>query len=286
MSLAAGKPQNHPSPSDLETKQDHASGASVHHLTFGFTQTQQQQRELSGTMSPKNIVFESNEPGPRDLSTIPFQHTDNLGTNRSSMCLDFQLSHHSLTAMLPMLLQHTASDPTFPCPGLVGSSGLNAASIVPKRLSKSSGNGVMSLLQRRNRRSAHRATTQNSTDRAAASHKEANSPCKSQATPCICDKVNPNTGKPCNTTFSRLYDLTRHEDTIHTYRKRIWCNLCTEKTFSRADALARHYRVCHPDAEPTIKHRRRETRASQAVGKEDKHVDRIQNDVVGEQSGQ
>ncbi|KAH8677263.1 hypothetical protein BX600DRAFT_430626 [Xylariales sp. PMI_506] len=81
----------------------------------------------------------------------------------------------------------------------------------------------------------------------------------SQAGPHRCDRINPSTGKSCNTVFSRPYDLTRHEDTIHNARKKkVRCNLCTEeKTFSRADALTRHYRVCHPDVEFPGKHRRR-----------------------------
>lgn len=81
----------------------------------------------------------------------------------------------------------------------------------------------------------------------------------SQAGPHRCDRINPSTGKPCNTIFSRPYDLTRHEDTIHNARKqKVRCDLCTEeKTFSRADALTRHYRVCHPDMELPGKHRRR-----------------------------
>ncbi|KAF4964478.1 hypothetical protein FZEAL_10866 [Fusarium zealandicum] len=81
----------------------------------------------------------------------------------------------------------------------------------------------------------------------------------SQAGPHRCDRINPSTGKPCSTIFSRPYDLTRHEDTIHNARKqKVRCDLCTEeKTFSRADALTRHYRVCHPDVELPGKHRRR-----------------------------
>ncbi|KAG6037542.1 hypothetical protein E4U41_005008 [Claviceps citrina] len=82
----------------------------------------------------------------------------------------------------------------------------------------------------------------------------------SQAGPHRCDRINPSTGKTCNTIFSRPYDLTRHEDTIHNARKqKVRCNLCTEeKTFSRADALTRHYRVCHPDMEfPGKSHRKR-----------------------------
>ncbi|KAL2160268.1 hypothetical protein VTH06DRAFT_1441 [Thermothelomyces fergusii] len=80
-----------------------------------------------------------------------------------------------------------------------------------------------------------------------------------QAGPHRCDRINPSTGKPCNTVFSRPYDLTRHEHTIHNARKqKVRCDLCTDdKTFSRADALTRHYRVCHPDIDFPGKHRRR-----------------------------
>jgi len=67
----------------------------------------------------------------------------------------------------------------------------------------------------------------------------------SQAGPHKCERTNPTTGKPCNTIFSRPYDLTRHEDTIHNARKqKVRCALCVEeKTFSRNDALTRHMRV-------------------------------------------
>ena len=34
----------------------------------------------------------------------------------------------------------------------------------------------------------------------------------SQAGPHKCERINPSTGKPCNSIFSRPYDLTRHED--------------------------------------------------------------------------
>jgi len=80
-----------------------------------------------------------------------------------------------------------------------------------------------------------------------------------QQGPHRCNRINPSTGKPCNTEFSRPYDLTRHEDTIHNARKqKVRCDLCTEdKSFSRADALSRHYRVCHPEVEFPGKQRRR-----------------------------
>ncbi|KAF1940795.1 hypothetical protein EJ02DRAFT_221560 [Clathrospora elynae] len=81
----------------------------------------------------------------------------------------------------------------------------------------------------------------------------------SQAGPHKCERINPTTGKPCNTVFSRPYDLTRHEDTIHNVRKqKVRCALCIEeKTFSRNDALTRHMRVVHPEVDFPGKHRRR-----------------------------
>ena len=81
----------------------------------------------------------------------------------------------------------------------------------------------------------------------------------SQAGPHQCRQINPTTGKPCNSVFSRPYDLTRHEDTIHNARKqKVRCHLCTdEKTFSRNDALTRHMRVVHPEVDFPGKNRRR-----------------------------
>jgi len=81
----------------------------------------------------------------------------------------------------------------------------------------------------------------------------------SQAGPHTCERINPSTGKPCNSVFSRPYDLTRHEDTIHNARKlKVRCHLCTEeKTFSRNDALTRHMRVVHPDIEWPGKQKKR-----------------------------
>ena len=79
-----------------------------------------------------------------------------------------------------------------------------------------------------------------------------------QAGPHRCTRKNPATGKPCNTVFSRPYDLTRHEDTIHAERKKVRCPHCTEeKLFSRADALTRHLRVVHPHVSFPTKHRKR-----------------------------
>lgn len=86
-----------------------------------------------------------------------------------------------------------------------------------------------------------------------------------QAGPHRCERINPSTGKPCNTVFSRPYDLTRHEDTIHNARKqKVRCQYCTEeKTFSRHDALTRHMRVVHPEIEFGAKSRKRHLQQQQ-----------------------
>jgi 26S proteasome regulatory subunit N4 len=87
-----------------------------------------------------------------------------------------------------------------------------------------------------------------------------------------CQLTNPSTNQPCLKSFSRPYDLIRHQDTIHAQRKKIFrCIVCSglypqalypdrygdvemmdvdstgkkEKTFSRGDALSRHVRVKH-----------------------------------------
>ncbi|KAK0627183.1 hypothetical protein B0T14DRAFT_413057, partial [Immersiella caudata] len=63
--------------------------------------------------------------------------------------------------------------------------------------------------------------------------------------------INPGTGKPCDQTFSRPYDLTRHEDTVHNSDKnKRYCTYCIpEKKLAGRTHLTRHHRVCHPDIE-------------------------------------
>ena len=103
----------------------------------------------------------------------------------------------------------------------------------------------------KHKREAHRQTSPGSPSSLALRN--------SQAGPHECKRTNPSTGKPCNSVFSRPYDLTRHEDTIHNGRKhKVRCHLCTEeKTFSRNDALTRHMRVVHPDVDWPGKQKRR-----------------------------
>lgn len=66
--------------------------------------------------------------------------------------------------------------------------------------------------------------------------------------PYRCDKTILFTGKPCNSTFSRRHDLSRHNSTVHNALvEKARCHLCpNEKTFVRKDALSRHKRALHP----------------------------------------
>ena len=48
-----------------------------------------------------------------------------------------------------------------------------------------------------------------------------------------CEKINPATRKPCNAVFSRSYDLTRHDDSMHSSGKENFCcQICTERRLS------------------------------------------------------
>jgi hypothetical protein len=121
------------------------------------------------------------------------------------------------------------------------------------------GSGMTSAAQRNSQAGPHkvRATTPESeSDSGSGSLSLRLIPCANLTQ---CERINPSTGKPCNTIFSRPYDLTRHEDTIHNARKqKVHCPLCTEeKSFSRNDALTRHLRVVHPDHVDLSKSRRR-----------------------------
>ncbi|OAX80203.1 hypothetical protein ACJ72_05469 [Emergomyces africanus] len=111
----------------------------------------------------------------------------------------------------------------------------------------------------KHKREAHRHTTPGSHAMARDSSAGSLAMRNSQAGPHRCERINPSTGKPCNSVFSRPYDLTRHEDTIHNARKqKVRCHLCTEeKTFSRNDALTRHMRVVHPEVDWPGKQKRK-----------------------------
>lgn len=55
-------------------------------------------------------------------------------------------------------------------------------------------------------------------------------------------------GNVCNRAFTRIYDLSRHQENLHaTVRKFFYCDKCDSKKakFSRLDALTRHMRLKH-----------------------------------------
>lgn len=69
-----------------------------------------------------------------------------------------------------------------------------------------------------------------------------------QAQSSKCSQISPFIGRPCNTTFSRKYDLKRHEDDIHgSGQRRHRCPHCRERKFTRKQQLTRHLRIMHPE---------------------------------------
>ncbi|SMN20260.1 similar to Saccharomyces cerevisiae YDL020C RPN4 Transcription factor that stimulates expression of proteasome genes [Maudiozyma saulgeensis] len=89
-----------------------------------------------------------------------------------------------------------------------------------------------------------------------------------------CRLVNLITKEPCSAQFSRSYDLTRHQNTIHAKKKIVFrCSECMkmlgnegyEKTFSRLDALTRHIKSKHENL--TAEERQRVTKyAKENIG--------------------
>jgi len=61
-----------------------------------------------------------------------------------------------------------------------------------------------------------------------------------------CEQIDPRTGIPCNRSFGRPYELTRHKEDIHGKLK-FRCALCVKKKmYSRKDNLKRHWQKAHP----------------------------------------
>jgi len=169
------------------------------------------------------------QPSFDTMSTNPYYYTDS-----SSLGAPMQLSDPSATYIkeemgnpIPRPLDTSANTGTYTCTY----SGCGQRFTTSTKLQK-------------HRREAHRksAPSGNSVSTAAAIASR-----NAQPGPHRCMRVNPSTGKPCNTIFSRPYDLTRHEDTIHNIAKaKVRCEICDDdKFFSRSDALVRHRRVKH-----------------------------------------
>jgi len=258
--------------------------------------TQRAEPETPKTISPKDAILEFHEPeGEANFSLFP---QDSFGMDQFSKIMasshGSQESHgqgnsHShfnfipsqmptgiaVPQQYPFVANHRTSHETPPRLSSAGSSSAGSRTDTPAQMTRpnTSADGgtytctyhgctlrfeTPALLQK-HKREGHRQTQTLGGPRIRDIGGMTSGLVHTQAGPHRCDRINPSTGKPCGTVFSRPYDLTRHEDTIHNARKqKVRCDLCTEeKTFSRADALTRHYRVCHPDVELPGKHRRR-----------------------------
>lgn len=82
--------------------------------------------------------------------------------------------------------------------------------------------------------------------RATFSHRSSPSS-SSHLTPHVCNMTFSD-GSECHRSFTRPYDLARHQETLHAaVRKMYTCEVCGthSKTFSRLDALSRHMRLKH-----------------------------------------
>ncbi|KAK6527842.1 hypothetical protein TWF694_004815 [Orbilia ellipsospora] len=169
------------------------------------------------------------QPSFDAMSTNPYYYSDatSLATSTLPLTEASYLKDELNSNPIPRPLDTTANTGTYTCTY----SGCGQRFTTSTKLQK-------------HRREAHRKSVPsgNSVSTAAAIA------CRNaQPGPHRCMRVNPSTGKPCNTVFSRPYDLTRHEDTIHnTAKAKVRCEICDDdKFFSRSDALVRHRRVKH-----------------------------------------
>ncbi|KAL5596415.1 hypothetical protein BROUX41_006710 [Berkeleyomyces rouxiae] len=112
-------------------------------------------------------------------------------------------------------------------------------------------------------------------------HRSGNSkPDVTQKGPYVCLRLNPNTGRSCGSQFNRPYDLTRHEATIHCLdREKFCCPVCPDKTFSRFDALTRHYGHVHPNLASPVKNKERKTHGRRASKNNIRHSRRESQDA-------
>lgn len=240
--------------------------------------------DTPNTISPKDAMLELNDPeGDSQFPLFPAESSNfDMGNlPKLPMVSQAMPTHHTghqlnYLPQMPMAVPHQfhflGRQPGDYSPSRVGSAGSSesAGSIVQRPINTFAGSGTYTCtyhgcplrfetpaLLQKHKREGHRHPQ--ALGRPHEMNGVSSNLMNSQAGPHKCDRINPSTGKPCDTVFSRPYDLTRHEDTIHNARKqKVRCNICTEeKTFSRADALTRHYRVCHPDQELPSKHRRR-----------------------------
>lgn len=242
------------------------------------------------TISPKDALLDFNDDGSNNfpLFSQPSSASFDFGQLGNLMMParldDFANSQVSYDNRIPQQYpfvprptdeqRHSISLPLAPAPAPVTAprkSVASEASIITKPANVAADGGTYTCtyhgctlrfespaLLQKHKREGHRQQ-QNGHGSSAQENNNVPGALNTQAGPHRCDRINPSTGKPCQSIFSRPYDLTRHEDTIHNARKmKVRCDLCTEeKSFSRADALTRHYRVCHPEVDLPGKQRRR-----------------------------
>jgi hypothetical protein len=203
-----------------------ASIAGTSQSTFAFSQPS----SMPGNLQGMNFAPTSNYRPTQSMPTTSEQNPEFPAhlTSMESSCSEAGLdpsSQSSVDHHLQKPASSTADHGTYTCTY----HGCSQRFETPQKLQKH---------KREGHRNAVTVSTPSATSMTSAALLERNS----QAGPHKCERINPTTGKPCNTIFSRPYDLTRHEDTIHNARKqKVRCALCVEeKTFSRNDALTRH----------------------------------------------
>ncbi|KAJ5347026.1 transcriptional regulator family: C2H2 zinc finger [Penicillium brevicompactum] len=70
--------------------------------------------------------------------------------------------------------------------------------------------------------------------------------CNDQTGPYKCDFTSPVTGEACSTIFSRVYDCSRHKDTIPLdSEKEFKCHMCSKKAYKSKSGLSKHIRKMH-----------------------------------------
>ncbi|KAK1832100.1 hypothetical protein QBC39DRAFT_330123 [Podospora conica] len=257
---------------------------------YGATQDTRSQQQMGNTISPKDAMLEYSHAGDAtNFSLFPSTNSQGFGMDAMSKAMPQNLNGNMGFGSFVPELQITApynhfhglphsgvpSLSTSLAPTRLGSAetGIDLSpSSSPQRPGRTGADGgtysctyhgcprrfeTPQLLQK-HKKEGHRGGGTKRAESVAPGMTSAL--LDSQNGPHRCERTNPSTGNPCNKVFSRPYDLTRHESTVHDPNKqKVLCDLCVEeKAFSRGDALTRHYRVCHPDHEVPAKYRKRQ----------------------------
>lgn len=108
---------------------------------------------------------------------------------------------------------------------------------------------LQTVVDKRARKVAKHQTSCESPPTSTSPRYQETSPGSRVAGPHNCDRISPSTNRPCKMSFALSSDLARHEDLIHR-ADRLRCGICVpDRTFGRSEALARHYRSSHPQAD-------------------------------------